>query len=33
MALAKRIVEMQGGTIRLESEEGKGTTFVIDMGM
>ncbi len=33
MALAKRIVEMQGGSIRLESEEGKGTTFVIEMGL
>ena len=31
MALAKRIVEMQGGTVRVESEEGKGTSFVIDM--
>lgn len=32
MALAKRIIEMQGGTIRVDSEEGKGTTFVIEMG-
>lgn len=31
MALAKRIIEMQGGTISLESEEGRGTTFVIQM--
>jgi signal transduction histidine kinase len=33
LALAKRIVEMQGGTIRVDSEEGKGTTFTITMPM
>lgn len=31
LALAKRIVEMQGGTINVESQEGKGTTFTIAM--
>jgi signal transduction histidine kinase len=31
LALAKRIIEIQGGKIRLESEEGKGTTFTITM--
>lgn len=32
MALARRIIEMQGGTVRVSSEEGKGTTFVIQIG-
>ena len=31
LALAKRIVEIQGGTIQLTSEEGKGTTFTITL--
>lgn len=31
LALAKRIVEMQGGTIKVESKEGVGTTFTITM--
>jgi signal transduction histidine kinase len=33
MALAKRIVEMQGGTINLESKEGSGTMFTISLPM
>lgn len=33
LALAKRIVDMQGGKISMESEEGKGTTFTIIMPM
>lgn len=31
MALAKRVIEIQGGTIDVESWEGKGTTFSIEM--
>ncbi len=31
MALAKRIVEMQGGTISVESKEGSGTIFTISV--
>ncbi|HTP79845.1 MAG TPA: HAMP domain-containing sensor histidine kinase [Bacteroidota bacterium] len=31
LALAKRIIEAQGGTILVESEEGKGTSFTISM--
>lgn len=31
LALAKRIIEMQGGKILVESAEGKGTTFTITM--
>ena len=33
LALAKRIVDMQGGTIAVQSEEGKGTAFTISMPM
>ncbi len=33
LPLAKRIVDMQGGTIAVQSEEGKGTTFIISMPM
>ncbi|HWP83418.1 MAG TPA: HAMP domain-containing sensor histidine kinase [Bacteroidota bacterium] len=33
LALAKRIIEMQGGKILVESVEGKGTTFTITMPM
>ena len=29
LAVVKRLVEAQGGTISFESEEGKGTTFTI----
>ncbi|MGB2868265.1 MAG: HAMP domain-containing sensor histidine kinase [Bacteroidota bacterium] len=31
LSLAKRIVDVQGGRIELQSEEGKGTTFTITM--
>ena len=31
LALAKRIIDIQGGKIELQSEEGKGTTFAISM--
>ncbi|MGH2568580.1 MAG: ATP-binding protein [Bacteroidota bacterium] len=33
LALAKRIVDMQGGKVVVESTEGKGTTFTITMPM
>jgi two-component system phosphate regulon sensor histidine kinase PhoR len=31
LAIAKHVVESHGGKIRVESEEGKGTTFTIDL--
>ena len=31
MAITKNIVDMMGGTIRVESEQGKGTTFTVDL--
>jgi PAS domain S-box-containing protein len=31
LALTKKIVELQGGTIRVESEEGVGTTFAVTL--
>ncbi len=31
MAITKNIVDMMGGTIRVESEQGKGTTFTINL--
>jgi len=33
MALAKKIIEKQGGKISLQSEEGKGTTYTITLPM
>lgn len=33
LALAKRIVDMQGGKVEVQSTEGKGTTFTITMPM
>ena len=29
--VCKRVIEAQGGTIRFESKEGKGTKFIIDL--
>jgi signal transduction histidine kinase len=31
LAVAKRLVEALKGTIRFESEEGKGTNFIIEL--
>ena len=31
MAITKNLVELMGGTIRVESEEGKGSTFIINL--
>lgn len=31
LAIVKRIVEIMGGDIRIESEEGKGTSFIVDV--
>lgn len=31
LAIAKQLTEISGGTIRVESEEGKGTTFTVEM--
>jgi signal transduction histidine kinase len=31
LAIAKQIVEQHGGTIRVESEPGSGTRFMIDL--
>ncbi len=31
MAITKNIVDMMGGTIRVESEEGKGSEFIVDL--
>lgn len=31
LAIVKRMVELHNGTIRVESEEGKGTTFIIEL--
>jgi len=33
LALAKRIIDMQGGKVEVKSSEGKGTTFIITMPM
>ncbi len=33
MAITKNIVDMMGGTIRVESEYGKGTTFTVDLDL
>jgi signal transduction histidine kinase len=33
LALAKRIIDMQGGKVEVKSTEGKGTTFIITMPM
>lgn len=33
LALAKRIIDMQGGKVEVQSTEGKGTTFIITMPM
>ncbi len=31
LAVVKRLVEAQGGTITFESQQGKGTTFIIQL--
>ena len=31
LAIVKRMVELHNGTIRVKSEEGKGTTFIIEL--
>ena len=31
LVIAKRCVDLHGGTIRCESEEGKGTTFIVNL--
>ncbi|MGN1246195.1 MAG: two-component regulator propeller domain-containing protein [Muribaculaceae bacterium] len=31
LALVKKLVEIHGGTVRVESEIGKGTTFIVDL--
>ncbi len=31
MAITKNIVDMMGGTIRVESQQGRGTTFIVDL--
>ena len=31
MSIVKNLVELMGGTIRVKSEEGKGTTFIVDI--
>ena len=31
LAITKKLVELMGGTIKVESELGKGTTFIVDM--
>lgn len=33
LAVVKRLVEAQGGTVRFESKEGKGTTFIIELNL